>query len=155
MAHLRTFWKEKRTEDWRFKLRYAGSIKRQDSSGTSLYHAGPGWDVRDDSVGEPDESYENNNDYGNTGERNGRGLFRQMQTSAAAYQDINRMLDSFYEVPKEDPEREKRHTKLMEIGRQMNKQQTPTATTNAQMTLLYKSYQLAVKYMASAVSTKS
>lgn len=77
-----------------------------------------------------------------------------MLTSAAAYQDINRMLDSFYEVPKEAPEREKRHTKLMEIGRQMNKQQTPTATTNAQMTLLYKSYQLAVKYMASAVSTK-
>ena len=154
MAHLRTFWKEKRTEDWRFKLRYAGSIKRQDSSGTSLYHAGPGWDVWDVSVSEPDESYENNNDYGNTGERNGRGLFRQMQTSAAAYQDINRMLDSFYEVLKEDPEREKRRAKLMEIGRQMNKQQTPTATTNAQMTLLDKSYQLSVKYMASAVSTK-
>ena len=74
-----------------------------------------------------------------------------MQTSAATYQDINRMLDSFYEVLKEDPEREKRRAKLMEIGRQMNKQQTPKATTNAQMTLLYKSYQLEVKYMASRI----
>lgn len=70
--------------------------------------------------------------------------------SASAYQDINRTLGSFYEAPREDPEKEELRARLAELEARMNsEQQTPTATINDQMALLEKSYQLAAKYMPS------
>lgn len=70
--------------------------------------------------------------------------------SASAYQDINRTLGSFYETPREDPEKEELHARLAELeARMSSEQQTPTATINDQMALLEKSYQLAAKYMPS------
>lgn len=68
--------------------------------------------------------------------------------SASAYQDINRTLDSFYEMPREDPEKEEMRTRLKELeSRMSNEQQSPAITVNDQMALLEKSYQLAAKYM--------
>ena len=68
--------------------------------------------------------------------------------SASAYQDINRTLGSFYEMPREDPEKEERRTRLKELeSRMSNEQQSPAITVNDQMALLEKSYQLAAKYM--------
>lgn len=70
--------------------------------------------------------------------------------SASAYQDINRTLGSFYEAPREDPEKEELRTRLEELENRMSsEQQSPTITVNDQMALLEKSYQLAVKYMPS------
>lgn len=70
--------------------------------------------------------------------------------SASAYQDINRTLGSFYEAPREDPEKEELRARLTELeARMSSEQQTPTATINDQMALLEKSYQLAAKYMPS------
>jgi len=70
--------------------------------------------------------------------------------SASAYQDINRTLGSFYEMPREDPEKEEMRTRLKELeSRMSNEQQSPAITVNDQMTLLEKSYQLAAKYMPS------
>jgi len=70
--------------------------------------------------------------------------------SASAYQDINRTLGSFYEIPREDPEKEEMRTRLKELeSRMSNEQQSPAITVNDQMALLEKSYQLAAKYMPS------
>ena len=68
--------------------------------------------------------------------------------SASAYQDINRTLGSFYEVPREDPEKEELRARLAELENRMSsEQQSPAITVNDQMALLEKSYQLAAKYM--------
>ena len=68
--------------------------------------------------------------------------------SASTYQDINRTLGSFYEMPREDPEKEEMRTRLKELeSRMSNEQQSPAITVNDQMALLEKSYQLAAKYM--------
>ena len=68
--------------------------------------------------------------------------------SASAYQDINRTLGSFYEMPRENPEKEEMRTRLKELeSRMSNEQQSPAITVNDQMALLEKSYQLAAKYM--------
>lgn len=68
--------------------------------------------------------------------------------SASAYQDINRTLGSFYEMPREDPEKEEKRTRLKELESRMSaEQQSPAITVNDQMALLEKSYQLAAKYM--------
>ena len=67
---------------------------------------------------------------------------------ASAYQDINRTLGSFYEAPREDPEKEEMRTRLKELESRMSaEQQSPAITVNDQMALLEKSYQLAAKYM--------
>ena len=69
-------------------------------------------------------------------------------TSASAYQDINRTLGSFYEAPREDPEKEELRARLAELENRMSsEQQSPAITANDQMALLEKSYQLAAKYM--------
>ena len=70
--------------------------------------------------------------------------------SASAYQDINRTLGSFYEAPREDPEKEELRVRLAELENRMSsEQQSPAITVNDQMALLEKSYQLAAKYMPS------
>lgn len=67
---------------------------------------------------------------------------------ASAYQDINRTLGSFYEAPREDPEKEEMRTRLKELESRMSaEQQSPAITVNDQMALLEKSYQLAARYM--------
>lgn len=76
--------------------------------------------------------------------------------SASAYQDINRTLGSFYEAPKEDPEKEELRARLEELEARMgSEQQSPAITVNDQMALLEKSYQLAAKYMPSGGGQQS
>ena len=70
--------------------------------------------------------------------------------STSAYQDINRTLGSFYEAPREDPEKEELRARLAELENRMSSEQhSPAITVNDQMALLEKSYQLAAKYMPS------
>lgn len=76
--------------------------------------------------------------------------------SASAYQDINRTLGSFYETPREDPEKEELRARLAELENRMSsEQQSPAITVNDQMALLEKSYQLAAKYMPSGCGQPS
>ena len=76
--------------------------------------------------------------------------------SASAYQDINRTLGSFYEAPREDPEKEEMRTRLKELESRMSaEQQSPVITVNDQMALLEKSYQLAAKYMPAGGNRQS
>lgn len=70
-----------------------------------------------------------------------------VQSSAYAYQDINRQLGSFYETPKEDPEKEKLARKIEELESRLYERENTQSTADEQLALLEKSYELAAKYM--------
>lgn len=70
-----------------------------------------------------------------------------VQSSAYAYQDINRQLGSFYETPEEDPEKEEMTRKIEELEAQLNEKENTQSTADEQLALLEKSYELAAKYM--------
>lgn len=80
----------------------------------------------------------------------GGGSTRPKETiyaSASAYRDMNRTLGSFYEQPKEDPEKEEMRKELEELREMAYNRQTEKETADEQLALLEKSYQLAAKYM--------
>ena len=75
-------------------------------------------------------------------------------TSTSAYNDINATLGSFYEQPREDPEKEALKAELEELKQSMAQQQNSQPTYADQVALLEKSYELAAKYMpGNAAST--
>ena len=74
-------------------------------------------------------------------------------TSTSAYNDINATLGSFYEEPREDPEKEALKAELEELKQSMAQQQNSQPTYADQVALLEKSYELAAKYMPSNAAT--
>ena len=74
-------------------------------------------------------------------------------TSTSAYNDINATLGSFYEQPREDPEKEALKAELEELKQSMAQQQNSQPTYADQVALLEKSYELAAKYMPSKADT--
>lgn len=68
-------------------------------------------------------------------------------SSANAYRDINRQLSTFYETPPVDEEKEELKRQVAELTDRLQQQQNATPTTDDQMALLEKSYELAAKYM--------
>ena len=76
-------------------------------------------------------------------------------TSTSAYNDINATLGSFYEQPREDPEKEALKAELEELKQSMAQQQTSQPTYADQVALLEKSYELAAKYMPGGTATTS
>ncbi|GHU57495.1 conjugative transposon protein TraM [Bacteroidia bacterium] len=75
-----------------------------------------------------------------------------IQNSAMAYNDINRTLGSFYEQPKEDPEKERLKMELEELKMRMDEQDSKKNAVDNQMALMEKSLQMAAKYMPAATS---
>lgn len=75
-------------------------------------------------------------------QRGGRASY-----SANAYRDINRQLSTFYETPPVDEEKEDLKRQVAELTDRLQQQQNATPTTDDQMALLEKSYELAAKYM--------
>ena len=67
--------------------------------------------------------------------------------SANAYRDINRQLSTFYETPPVDEEKEDLKRQVAELTDRLQQQQNATPTTDDQMALLEKSYELAARYM--------
>lgn len=80
--------------------------------------------------------------YRSSGSRN-----NSFSTSTSAYNDINATLGSFYEEPREDPEKEALKAELEELKLSMAQQQNNQPTYADQVALLEKSYELAAKYM--------
>ena len=83
-----------------------------------------------------------------TSNRNG-GSYRRSGTftsSASAYNDINATLGSFYETPKEDPEKEALKAELEQLKQAAAMPQPAQMTYEEQVALLEKSYELAAKY---------
>lgn len=68
-------------------------------------------------------------------------------SSANAYRDINRQLSTFYETPAVDEEKEDLTRQVAELTDRLQQQQNATPTTDDQMALLEKSYELAARYM--------
>ncbi|WP_195369842.1 conjugative transposon protein TraM [Phocaeicola dorei] len=68
-------------------------------------------------------------------------------SSQAAYRDINRQLSTFYETPEVDEEKEDLKRQVAELTGRLQQQQNAMPTTDDQMALLEKSYELAAKYM--------
>ena len=68
-------------------------------------------------------------------------------SSANAYRDINRQLSTFYETPAVDEEKEDLKRQVAELTDRLQQQQNATPTTDDQMALLEKSYELAARYM--------
>lgn len=76
-------------------------------------------------------------------------------TSTSAYNDINATLGSFYEQPREDPEKEALKMELEELKQSMAQQQNSQPTYADQVALLEKSYELAAKYMPGGTAATS
>ena len=79
----------------------------------------------------------------------GGGSARQpIRSSAAAYEEINRTLGTFYETPQDDPEKEELRERIEELEAMMARQaETSGSTLDDQVALLEKSYELAAKYI--------
>ena len=70
-----------------------------------------------------------------------------IQTSVSAYRDINRTLGSFYESPKEDPEKERMAKELEELKTRLAEKENRKSSVEEQMAVMEKSYQMAAKYI--------
>jgi len=70
-----------------------------------------------------------------------------VQSSMQAYQDVNRTLGSFYEKPREDPEKEGLKQELEELKIRMDETQLRKTSVDEQLELMEKSFQMAAKYM--------
>ncbi len=68
-------------------------------------------------------------------------------SSVSAYRDINRTLGSFYEHPKDDPEKAEMKKKLEELEAKINEKDSKQSAMDEQLALMEKSYQMAAKYM--------
>ena len=88
--------------------------------------------------------------YRSNGSRN-----NSFSSSTSAYNDINTTLGSFYEQPREDPEKEALKAELEELKQSMAQQQSNQPTYADQVALLEKSYELAAKYMPGNTATTS
>ena len=92
---------------------------------------------------------------GGSSYRSGSSRSNSFSTSASAYNDINATLGSFYEQPREDPEKEALKAELAELKQSMAQQQSNQPTYADQVALLEKSYELAAKYMPGNNATTS
>lgn len=70
-----------------------------------------------------------------------------IQSSAAAYRDMNRQSGSFYETPKEDKEKEELKRQVEELTAQLDAKENGAGSMDEQVALMEKSYELAAKYM--------
>ena len=76
-----------------------------------------------------------------------------IQTSAQTYRDMNRTLGSFYEPPREDPEKERLREELEELKMRMNESENRKNAVGNQLELMEKSFQMAAKYMPGMATT--
>lgn len=81
--------------------------------------------------------------YRGSGNRRNGGI----SSSTSAYNDINATLGSFYETPREDPEKEALKAEVEQLRQEAVRQQPAQMTYNDQVALLEKSYELAARYM--------
>lgn len=91
----------------------------------------------------PDSKYRGATPYGN---RNGNVRGGSIASSTSAYNDIHATLGSFYETPKEDPEKEALKAELEQLKQAAAMPQPAQMTYEEQVALLEKSYELAAKY---------
>jgi conjugative transposon TraM protein len=85
-----------------------------------------------------------------SGEVDKPGLPDPIQNSASAYQDINRTLSNFYEEPQPAVNEQDilaLEWRIQELEQKLEAEETKKKSTDEQLELIEKSYQLAAKYM--------
>ncbi len=65
-----------------------------------------------------------------------------IQSSAAAYRDMNRQLSSFYETPKEDKEKEELKRQVEELTARLDAKENGAGSMDEQVALMEKSYKI-------------
>jgi len=78
-----------------------------------------------------------------------------IQSSAIAYNDINRTLGSFYERPPADLEKEQLREELEELKMRISEAEAQRNAVDEHLELMERSYQIAARYMPSAAVTQS
>ena len=112
-------------------------------------------DEKEEVVEIPEEPRYTGGGGGGSTYRSGSSRSNSFSTSTSAYNDINATLGSFYEQPREDPEKEVLKAELEELKQSMAQQQNSQPTYADQVALLEKSYELAAKYMPGGTATTS
>ncbi|MBR5299340.1 MAG: conjugative transposon protein TraM [Bacteroidales bacterium] len=112
-------------------------------------------DEKEEVVEIPEEPRYTGGGGGGSTYRSGSSRSNSFSTSTSAYNDINATLGSFYEQPREDPEKEALKAELEELKLSMAQQQNSQPTYADQVALLEKSYELAAKYMPGGTATTS
>ncbi|WP_370795075.1 conjugative transposon protein TraM [Bacteroides stercorirosoris] len=84
----------------------------------------------------------------------GNNRSRSVSSSTSAYNDINATLGSFYETPREDPEKEALKAEVEQLRQEAARQQPAQMTYDDQVALLEKSYALAARYMPGESTVK-
>lgn len=82
-----------------------------------------------------------------SGQNYGTNRHNAYSSSTSAYNDISATLGSFYETPREDPEKEALKAEVEQLRQEAARQQPVQMTYEDQVALLEKSYELAAKYM--------
>jgi len=72
-----------------------------------------------------------------------------VQSSMDAYHDVNRTLGSFYEKPREDPEKEQLKQELEELKLRMDETDNRKKAMDTQVEMMEKSFQMVSKYLPS------
>ena len=112
-------------------------------------------DEKEEVVEIPEEPRYTGGGGGGSTYRSGSSRSNSFSTSTSAYNDINATLGSFYEQPREDPEKEALKAELEELKLSMAQQQNSQPTYADQVALLEKSYELAAKYMPGGTAATS
>ncbi|MDR1632980.1 MAG: conjugative transposon protein TraM [Dysgonamonadaceae bacterium] len=94
---------------------------------------------------EPEKAKTTGGGSGGTGRQNSPQS--SIQNSARAYQDVSRTLGSFYDSPKNDPEKEKLQMELEELRRRMDEKENTQTAVDEQMAIMERSYQMASRYL--------
>jgi conjugative transposon TraM protein len=81
------------------------------------------------------------------GGQNPRRPQSSIQSSAQTYREMNRMLGSFYEQPREDPQKEALQQELDELKARLNESENSKNSVDKQLEIMEKSFQMASKYM--------
>jgi conjugative transposon TraM protein len=76
-----------------------------------------------------------------------------IQNSANTYRDMNRTLGSFYETPREDPEKERLKQELEELKNRIDETENRKNPIDEQLDFMEKSFQMAAKYMPGLSAT--
>ena len=112
-------------------------------------------DEKEEVVEIPEEPRYTGGGSGSSYRSSGSCKSNSFSTSTSAYNDINATLGTFYEQPREDPEKEALKAELEELKQSMAQQQSNQPTYADQVALLEKSYELAAKYMPGGTATTS
>jgi conjugative transposon TraM protein len=77
-----------------------------------------------------------------------------IQSSTQAYHDLNRTLGSFYDTPREDPEKERLRAEVEELRTLVMENESRGSSIDEQLELMERSYEIAARFMQQQPATQ-